>query len=137
MKNFIKLTQPGPPNPQTGEQSPPVEITAAVDKIMFCFKQPLQPVIMFGLGGIVMPVMGDYDKIVDELVGYGLKTLDTPEGLKAVVNPDQVLFYFTPELGIYNLMFAGKAGLTVKSTTAEVEGIFKSGSNLLLDSLDG
>jgi hypothetical protein len=48
---------------------------------------------------------------------------DTPEGTKAVVNGDYVLFYASPELGLFNLMFDGKAAISVKATSKQIESL--------------
>jgi hypothetical protein len=84
----------------------------------------LQPVFIVNISGAILPCIGDYDSVVENLLKHDrLVVFDTPEGTKAVVNGDYVLFYASPELGLFNLMFDGKAAISVKATSKQIESL--------------
>lgn len=120
---FIELIQP-----PAKEGDPVQKITALSDHIMFAFKQPLQPIFQVAVGTAILPCIGDYEALLTELEESGLVVLDTPEGGKAAVNKDHILFFVSPSLGIYSLMFCGKMGMSVKATTADINGLFEKKS---------
>lgn len=125
-QKLLELLQPPPQ-----EGVPPQKVIAAIDHICFSFKQPLQPVFMVNVGGAVLPCLGNYDEALRMLENCGFAIFDTPEGSRAAVNPAHVLFYTNPELGMYSIMFPGKAGMTVKATISEVEGLFEPKSPII------
>jgi len=100
------------------------QLKVVIDQINFVFKQPLQPTLMVSIAGAMLPCVGDYNQVLESLGLEGFVLLDTPNGSKAAVNPKHILFFMTPELGLFNLMFTGKTGLVVKATTAEMEQMF-------------
>jgi hypothetical protein len=130
---LVTLTQP-----PAGPQVPSVPVQAPVNQIAFVFKQPLQPVFMTALGDNIVPCIGDYDALLDELKDTHV-VLETVEGQKCAVNPDKIAFFFPTEIGQFSLVFtvsqpgqAGMAGLTVKATTAEIEGMFANPSSPII-----
>ena len=124
---FIELTQP----PQQEGQGV-VTIKAVIDQINFATKQSLQPVFMVALAGAALPCIGTYQDVLDGLESAGFILFDTPDGSQAAVNAKHVAFFVSPQLGIYNLMFVGKAGLIVKATLAEIEGMFEENKSPII-----
>ncbi len=109
------------------QQTDSIKLKVVIDQINFVFKQPLQPVFMVdmaGMDGAMMSCVSNYDQVLATLDNEGFALLETPSGLKAAVNPKHILFFVSPELGLFNLMFTGKIGLVVKATTAEMEQMF-------------
>ncbi len=117
---FIELTQ----SPQQ-EGAGITQLKVVIDQINFAFKQPLQPMFMVAMAGAVMPCIGNYDDVLESLSAEGFAILNTPEGSQAAINAKHVVFFVSPELGLFNLMFAGKSGLTVRATTVEIEQMFE------------
>jgi hypothetical protein len=117
--NFIELTQP----PQA-EGQPIVKLKAIIDQIAFTFKKPFEPTFVVVIADAKLPCIGQYEDVLNGLAAEGFTIFDTPEGTHAAVNSDRVTFFTSPELGIYSLVFLGKAALTVRATTNEVEGMF-------------
>ena len=120
---FIQLMQP-----PTKAGDPVQKVTALSDKIMFAFRAPLQPVFQVAVGAVVLPCIGDYGKLLQQLEEAGLSLLDTPEGTQAAVNKDHILFFASPGLGAYSLMFSGQMGMTVKATQTDITGLFEKKS---------
>ena len=121
---FIELTQP------PREVGQPVQtITALSDHIMFAFKQPLQPVFQVAVGTAILPCIGDYESLLVKLKKAWLSILDTPEGTQAAVNKDHILFFVSPGLGTYSLMFNGQIGMSVKATQTDITGLFEKKSD--------
>lgn len=126
--SFIELTMPPQ---QKGQEIQ--KVTAVSDQISFAFKQPLDPVFTMAMGVAVLPFIGDYDAVLEQLEEAGFTIFDTPEGAKAAINPNRVLFYMTPQLGVFSLMFDGKIGMSVKATTAEIKKMFEGAkSNIII-----
>lgn len=101
------------------------KVTALSEQISFAFKQPLDPIFTMAMGVAILPFIGDYDAVLEQLEAAGFIIFDTPEGNKAAINPNHVLFYITPQLGVYSLMFDGKIGISIKATTAEIKNMFE------------
>lgn len=120
MTKTLELLQP----PQQ-EGAPVEKVYAAIEHICFAFKQPLQPVFIVNAGGAMLPCLGDYAATLETLEKCGFAVLETTESSRAAVNPAKVVFYTSQELGIYNLVFPGKAVMSVKSTISEIEGLFE------------
>lgn len=126
--SFIELTMPPQ---QEGQEIQ--KVTAVSDQISFAFKQPLDPVFTMAMGVAVLPFIGDYDDVLEQLEEMGFTIFDTPEGAKAAINPNRVLFYMSPQLGVFSLMFDGKIGMSVKATTAEIKKMFEGDkSNIII-----
>lgn len=126
--SFIELTRP----PQQESQEIQ-KVTAVTDQISFAFKQPLDPVFTMLMGIAALPFIGDYDDVLEQLEEAGFALFDTPEGAKAAINPNRVLFYMAPQLGVFSLMFDGKIGMSIKATTAEIKKMFEGNkSNIII-----
>lgn len=91
-----------------------VEVNLNVSQIMLIAKQPLQPTVvhMNGVGHMTDTT------IPDDLPG--LVTAETKEGGKVWINPEFVQFYFTTEIGLYNLAFPGGVNLALPITGEEI-----------------
>lgn len=126
--SFIELTMPPQ---QEGQEIQ--KVTALSDQISFAFKQPLDPIFTMAMGVAVLPFIGDYDDVLEQLEEAHFTIFDTPEGAKAAINPNRVLFYMSPQLGVYSMMFDGKIGMSVKATTAEIKKMFEGDkSNIII-----
>lgn len=120
---FIELKQP------PAKEGDPVQvITALSEHIMFAFRAPLQTVFQVAVGTVILPYIGDYEALLKILEGDGMAILDTPEGGKAVVNKEHILFFVSPSLGIYSLMFRGEIGMSVKATQTDIIELFEKKS---------
>lgn len=108
-----------------------VPITIISEHISFTFKQPLQSMFQVGLGAIVMPCIGVYELLLENLKQEGFGIFDTPEGTKSAINPKHVVFYMSPKLGIYSFMFGGKSGVSVKATIDEITQLFSEKSPII------
>lgn len=124
---FIDLVQP-----PAAEGQPVQKITAMSDQIAFAFKQPLQTFFTVAIGPAVLPCIGNYDILVKQLEESGLTVFSTLEGGQVAVNPKHVLFFTSPGLGIYMLMFPGKVGLTLKTTFQDMKQMFEGKSSIVL-----
>jgi hypothetical protein len=124
---IIELMQP-----PSNNQAPVQKVQVVSSQIAYAFKQPLESVFAVNVGGALLPCIGDYDAILETLTGEGFTLFNTPEDGRAVVNPAQVLFFVNPDLGIYNLMFAGKSGMAVKSTRADIETMLLKTSSVII-----
>lgn len=127
MKNIIELSAVPP------QEGDPVQtLFIPVDKIAFVIKVPLQPIFMVNVDGIIMPCLGDYDTVLSKLEFEGFRVLDTTDGVKLVANPEKIMFYLNPEIGLFHLMFPGK-GINVKATTEEIRKLFDEKSSIVLE----
>lgn len=100
-------------------------------KIAYALKEPMQPTYILGLEGAVMKITNSvipYDSLLTNLQESDepFKVFPIPEGIDAIVNPNQVLFCTSVELSITAIMFAG--GLKV---------VVKEGINTVLKKLAG
>lgn len=91
-----------------------VEVNANVDQIMLIAKQPFTPTLVHMAGVAHMTE----SNIPDELPG--LVTAETKEGGKVWFNPKFVQFYFTPQIGMYNLAFPGGVTLSLPITKEDL-----------------
>lgn len=116
--------------PQEGD--PVQTVFIPIGKIAFVIKVPLQPVFMVSIDGIILPCLGDYDAVISKLESDGFAIFDTPDCVKAIVNPEKIMFYLNPEIGLFHLMFLGK-GINVKATTEEIQKLFNEKSSIILE----
>lgn len=126
--SFIELTMPPQ---QEGQEIQ--KVIALSEQISFAFKQPLDPIFTMAMGVAVLPFIGDYDAVLEQLERAGFTIFETPGGNKAAINPNRVLFYMSPQLGVYSFMFDGKIGMSIKATTAEIKKMFEGEkSNIII-----
>jgi hypothetical protein len=125
--SFIELTT------APAEGKPSQKITAVAEQIAFAFKQPLSPYFTIAIGPAILPCIGNYEAILKQLEEGGLTIFDTMEGGRAAINHKHVLFFTSPELGIYMFMFNSKIGLTFQTTLQEVTQMFDKRSSIILE----
>lgn len=94
------------------------------DNISFIFKPPLHPIFQVAVHGLMLPCIGDYDAAVDVCKKLGFVSFDLEDGGTAVINKDHLLFFMSPSLGKYKIMFAGNVPMTIKSTLKGITELF-------------
>lgn len=108
------------------------------ERIMFVLKKPLEPLVILALdGGALIPIHmgGDFPNFNDletKLEDFGFKTfISHPDNGTAVMNLDHMLFFTSPELGVYGLIFKGQAAVVVKATEKDILTYFEPRSSIL------
>lgn len=94
------------------------------DKISFIFKPPLHPIFQVAVYGLMLPCIGNYDAALDVCKKLGFVSFDLEDGGTAAINKDHILFFMSPSLGQYQIMFAGNVPMTVKSTLKDITELF-------------
>ncbi len=127
MKNIIELSAVPPK-----EGDPVQTVSIPIDKLVFIVKIPLQPILIVNIDGLMMACLGDFNAVTLKLELHDFRVLDTDDGGRAVVNPERIMFYLNPELGLFHLMFPGK-GINVRTTTEEIQKLFDEKSSIVLE----
>lgn len=101
----------------------PQDIQINLEHVHFTHKPPMQPtrqIAMLLPGPLLTSTEIDESKLEEA----GLVQFDSSDGTPCWLNPQLVQFYFTPELGVYVLVFPGGNRLGVKATGIEVAAAF-------------
>lgn len=99
------------------------EIQLVADNIFFTHKVPLQPTTQIAILSNA-PLFTQNELPEATLAEAGLVKFETPEGSFSWVNVSKSLFYFSPDLGVYVIVFPGGTRVGVKSTTADMDKAF-------------
>jgi hypothetical protein len=108
------------------------QLQIVLESVFFAVKQPLTPNLEFCMqlpGSLATPT-----PIPDEQwEEAGFTKFDSVEGGFVWMKPDNVQFYFSPELGVYVFVYPG-GRVGIKTTTNDVKAFFegsKGGSIVL------
>ena len=108
------------------------QLQLVLDSVFFAVKQPLQPSTEFCMqlpGSLATPSTVPDDKWEEA----GFTKFDSVEGGTVWMKPDDVQFYFSPELGVYVFVYPG-GRVGIKTTGAEVSAFLqgKKGGSIVL-----
>ncbi len=124
---YFEATIAEPKNPEKPEEGmQQMDIQVNVNQVMCIIKPALQqPVVcMMTVNLMLVSVV---PKEID-----GLHVVETKEGGTAWINPDLVLFYYSPEIGIYVLCYPGGSRVAIRATGAEVRSMLEGGGNVIV-----
>jgi len=103
----IPLTVNIPTPTETGDmQLVSQEIVLVADNIFFTHKVPMQPSTQIAILSNA-PLLTTNELPEQAMLDAGLTKFETPEGSFAWVNMSKALFYFSPDIGVYVVVFPG------------------------------
>jgi hypothetical protein len=117
------------PNEQGGEDLVSKDIVLNLENIHFIYKAPMTPSsrITSDLGEMVINQPIPEEKLIEA----GLVSIEATEGTTAWFNPKKVVFYTSPELGVYLLMFPFGTRLGVKTTGADLTRLLGGAGSII------
>lgn len=109
----------------------PQDIQINLEQVQFIHKPPMQTIhqIVMLLPG---PLMSSSVFEESKLKEAGLVQFTSTEGTTCWCNPKLVQFYFTPEIGVYVLVFPGGNKLGLNTTGIEIVAAFGGGPKIEL-----